>query len=710
MPHAFTQSPAAPLDAENLFDFVSKELTPGLGGEERSVRIQKAKRLLELCKEIELDDDALKAACLWVFGPYTALQYEKIQKAFGNVVREIIEGAAQMENMSAFSKSSQGTVSDENLRKMLIAMVNDVRMVLIKLADQVDVLRNIKHESETYRRDAAQLTLDVYARLANRLGVWYLKWEMEDYALRYLESDSYHQVAQELAEKRSDREQYIDTFIRSISDKLTAADLNATVYGRPKHIYSIWRKMKLKGLSFDNILDIRAVRILVDSIDECYTALGLVHTKWQYLPGEFDDYIATPKPNGYQSIHTAVIGPDEKVVEVQIRTREMHEENELGVAAHWRYKENTGKDQSIDNKIQWLRQLLEWKDDLNADSGLAAQFDAETEDARIYVFTPRGRVIDLPQGSTAIDFAYAIHTEVGHRTRGTRINQKMRPLNTALKTGDQVEIITVKTGSPSRDWVARPGFIKTNRARARITHWFKTVDRDQHLALGRNKLERELVRQRVHDISFEKIAIKNKFDNPDEMMIALGTGDVKVSKLLSTFIVRDDLRGEKTATPRARKAAPAVDRNQFIVHGVGKLKTQIANCCKPMPGEEIVGYITRGRGISIHQQSCSNILNLPEDDLNRLIDVSWGHTQDAEYVVSVSVLAYNRSNLLHDVTNVMKDSKVSIAKAVLDMQEDDSIVKIALDLEISGRDQLAQVLNQIKNIPNVLEAKRQVSS
>jgi GTP pyrophosphokinase len=710
MAHAFTQPPAVTLDVENLLDFVSRELIPGLGGEEWAVRTHKAKRLLELCTEIELDDDALKAACLWVFGPYTLQQYEKIQKAFGKVVREIIEGAAQMENMSAFSKSSQGTVSDENLRKMLIAMVNDVRVVLIKLADQVDVLRNIKHESESYRRDAAQLTLDVYARLANRLGVWYLKWEMEDYALRYLESDSYHQVAQELAEKRSDREQYIDTFIHSITDKLIAADLNATVYGRPKHIYSIWRKMKLKGLSFNNILDIRAVRILVDSIDECYTSLGLVHTKWQYLPGEFDDYIATPKPNGYQSIHTAVIGPDEKVVEVQIRTREMHEENELGVAAHWRYKENTVKDQGIDNKIQWLRQLLEWKDDLNADSGLAAQFDAETEDARIYVFTPRGRVIDLPQGSTAIDFAYAIHTEVGHRTRGTRINQKMRPLNTALKTGDQVEIITVKTGSPSRDWIALPGFIKTNRARARITHWFKTVDRDQHLALGRNKLERELVRQRVHDISFEKIAIKNKFDNSDEMMIALGAGAVKVSKLLRTFIARDDLRGEKTATPRARKAAPAADRNQFIVHGVGKLKTQIANCCKPMPGEEIVGYITRGRGISIHQQSCSNILNLPEDDLNRLIDVSWGHTQDAEYVVSVSVLAYNRSNLLHDVTNVMKDSKVSIAKAVLDVQEDDSIVKIALDLEISGRDQLVQVLNQIKNIPNVLEAKRQVSS
>jgi GTP pyrophosphokinase len=706
MPHALKQASNEMIDTRRLLDFMAADLKLDLSREEMAARTEKAQRLLELCAQIELDDEALTAAYLWVFGPFSLVHLEKIQKTFGPVSREIIQGAAQMENMSAFSRSSQGSVSDENLRKMLIAMVNDVRVVLIKLADQVDILRNIKHESASFRRDAAQLTLDVYARLANRLGVWYLKWEMEDYALRCLEPDAYHQVAQELAEKRSDREDYIDAFIQSVEFKLTPAGLHAKVYGRPKHIYSIWRKMKIKGLSFSNILDIRAIRILVNNIDECYTALGLVHTQWQYLPGEFDDYIATPKPNGYQSIHTAVIGPDEKVVEVQIRTREMHEENELGVAAHWRYKENTGKDQSIDNKIQWLRQLLEWKDDLSADSSLAVQFDAETEASRIYVFTPQGRVIDLPRGATAIDFAYAIHTEVGHRTRGTRINQKMRPLNTALKTGDQVEVITVKTGSPSRDWIALTGYIKTNRARGRIAHWFKTVDRDQHLALGRSKLERELVRRRVHALSFEKIAIKNRFDNPDEMMVALGAGDAKVSKLLNAVMMREEPRNEKLATSRAPRSLPSND--QFIVHGVGKLKTQIANCCQPMPGEEIVGYITRGRGISIHQMNCSNILNLPEDDLNRLIDVAWGNAHDTDYIVSVSVLAYNRSNLLHDVTNVMKDSKVSIAKAVLDVQEDDSIVKIALDLEISGQEQLAHVLNQVKNIPNVLEARRLV--
>jgi GTP pyrophosphokinase len=708
MSRALKHVKTALIDTGYLARFVENDLGLDMPRDEMAARLEKAQRLVELCAQIELDNESLTAAYIWVFGPFTLSQLEQIQKGFNLVIRELIEGTAQMENISAFSLSSQGTVSDENLRKMLIAMVNDVRVVLIKLVDQVDVLRNIKHESDGFRRDVAQLSLDVYARLANRLGVWYLKWEMEDYALRYLEPEAYHQVAQELAEKRSDREQYIKVFIQRIEQCLKPVGLVAKVYGRPKHIYSIWRKMKLKGLSFNNILDIRAIRILVDTIDQCYSALGLVHTQWQYLPGEFDDYIATPKPNGYQSIHTAVIGPDGKVVEVQIRTREMHAENELGIAAHWRYKEKTGKDQNIDNKIQWLRQLLEWKDDLSADSSLATQFDAEIEDTRIYVFTPKGRVIDLPQGATAIDFAYAIHTEVGHRTRGTRINQKMRPLNSLLKTGDQVEIITVKTGTPSRDWITLPGFIKTNRARARISHWFKTVDRDQHLALGRNKLERELVRQRVHDISFEKIAAKNRFDNPDEMMVALGAGDVKVMKLLNTFLKHEGFHTEKQGPVRKRKVASLND--QFIVQGVGKLKTQIANCCQPMPGEEIVGYITRGRGITIHQIQCPNMLNLPEDDLKRLIDVSWGHTDEAEYIVSVSVMAYNRNNLLHDVTNVMKDRKVSILKAILDVQEDDSIVKISLDLEISGRERLAQVLNQVKNIPNVLEVKRLVSS
>ncbi|MEE9447087.1 MAG: HD domain-containing protein, partial [Arenicellales bacterium] len=394
---------------EQCSTFTADALREGMADADADydIKCAKAQRLFILCQQIELDEAALCAAYLCAFSPISAEQLAKIKHHFSLSIADMVQGVAQMASISGFSKASQGTVSDENLRKMLIAMVNDVRVVLIKLADQVDRLRNIKNEPDEIKRETAQLTLDVYARLANRLGVWYLKWEMEDYALRYLEPQDYHHVAKELSEKRTVRETYIAEFIDQIEQKLSTAKLKAKVYGRPKHIYSIWRKMKLKGLSFNNILDIRAVRVLVDDIDQCYTALGLVHTAWPYLPGEFDDYIATPKPNGYQSIHTAVIGPDDKVVEVQIRTHAMHAENELGVAAHWRYKENTGKDQSIDNKIQWLRQLLEWKDDLSADEGLATQFDSETEETRIYVFTPKGRVIDLPNGATAIDFAYA---------------------------------------------------------------------------------------------------------------------------------------------------------------------------------------------------------------------------------------------------------------------------------------------------------------
>ncbi len=693
-----------------LLGFIGENLKLTLDAEQFEQRVDKAQRLIQICEQIELDTEAKQAAFLCVFSPFNSAQTIQIREAMGEAVSEMIAGVAQMENISAFSithqqSSKQGAVSDENLRKMLIAMVNDVRVVLIKLVDQVDVLRNIKNEADEVKKATAQITLDVYARLANRLGVWYLKWEMEDYALRYLEPSDYHQIAQELSEKRVDRERYIEQFINQIDQSLATANLSAKIYGRPKHIYSIWRKMRLKGLSFANILDIRAVRVLVDNIDQCYTALGLVHTQWSYLPGEFDDYIATPKPNGYQSIHTAVIGPNEKVVEVQIRTHSMHEENELGVAAHWRYKENSSRDQSIDNKIQWLRQLLEWKDDLTENESLSTQFEAETGESRVYVFTPKGRVIDLPEGSTAIDFAYAVHTEIGHRTRGTRINQTMRPLDTPLKTGDQVEIITVKSGGPSRDWVAVAGYIKTNRARARITHWFKTADKDQHLALGREKLERELSRKHLSDLSYDKIASAQPYDSVDEMMIALGIGEVKLTRLLSPFITEKPAASASSpVSNRAHK--PSSGENQFMVQGVGKLKTQIANCCQPMPGEEIIGYITRGRGITIHQSQCSNIKNLKEDDLNRLIDVSWGQTSDAQYVMSLSVLAYNRQNLLHDVTEALKNEHVQILKAVLDIQEDESVVLIHLDIQLRGQQRIQPLLSKVKNIPNIIEVKR----
>ncbi|MFT5273754.1 MAG: GTP pyrophosphokinase [Saprospiraceae bacterium] len=675
--------------------------------EEQLIRnCTKCEKLAALCQEIGIDELGQVAAILQVAEPLSEKVRARITKQFGAEVAELVRGVAQMANISAFSKSKQGEVSNENLRKMLIAMVNDVRVVLIKLADQLDNLRSLKDADENYRREQAQLTLDVYARLANRLGVWYLKWELEDYSLRYLEPYDYHQIASNLDEKRDVRERYITDFTTSIEQELTEINVEGSVYGRPKHIYSIWRKMKFKGLAFENIMDIRAVRILVNSVSDCYAALGVVHSNWSHLPGDFDDYIATPKENGYQSIHTAVIGPSDKVVEVQIRTHDMHEENELGVAAHWRYKEGAGSNKTIDNKIQWLRQLLEWKEDLFFDGDIAEQFDTELVDEQVYVFTPKGKVIDLPLGATAIDFAYAVHTQVGHSTRGTRINGRMRTLTTPLQTGDQVDIVTVKDATPSRDWLALPGYVKSHRARSAIAHWFKQADREQHVAMGRDILERELPRQGLSQLSYDKIAQRSNYPGTEEMMAALGAGDIKIVKLIGAFKREKEVEEPKLPVFDAARYTKSPSPSDFTVHGVGNLKTQIANCCQPVPGEPIVGFITRGRGISIHNKRCSNILHLQDDDHARLIDVNWGSGAQTSYIANINITAYNRSGLLHDVTKMLNDAKIQIQKAALDIQEEDSIVQLSLAIEVVGIATLTSALARVKQIPNVLEAVR----
>ncbi len=680
----------------------------GLSEEDIAAHITRGRRVVAICGEIGLDDTGCQAALLQVAIPLDHKEQATVAKQLDTVIGEIVAGVQQMANASVFSKDRQSEVSDENLRKMLIAMVNDVRVVLVRLADQVDLMRNLKEASEEQRRHTARITLDVYSRLANRLGVWHLKWELEDYSLRYLEPDAYHQIAAELSEKRDARERYISDFIRTLEMRLGKVSVHGKVYGRPKHIYSIWKKKKSKGLAFENIMDIRAVRILVDSIEQCYTALGAVHTGWRHLPGEFDDYIATPKPNGYQSIHTAVIGPEEKVVEVQIRTHAMHEENEMGVAAHWRYKEQSGQDDSIDNKIQWLRQLLEWKDDVTGTAYVDGFEESLAEDS-IYVFTPKGKVIDLPAGATPIDFAYSVHTEVGHKTRGVRINGQMVPLNTPLKTGDQIEIITVKTAQPSRDWIALPGYIHTHRARSRILHWFKVADRDQHIAAGRDVFERELPRAGLADLAYEKVASKNGFTSTDDMMASLGAGDISFPKLIGSFkrAIGGEREKDAGSLKKVRRPQPEKrDKSNFVVRGVGNLKTQMAGCCSPIPGEAIIGFITRGRGITIHQHDCSNMQNLPENDLKRVIDVEWGLKSDATYQVNIEVTAYNRPEILHDVTKVLKDARQEVSKAVLDTDEDESIVIVGLTLEVNSLSKLTRVLSQVGQVPNVLEVRR----
>ena len=586
---------------------------------------------VELIRPLGMDAPGLLAGLLQPLLPVNEKEQALLTERFGTLTLALLQDAARMRQLSELSRhpaSSRRTnpqVNEENLRKLLIAMVDDIRVVLIELARHLVMLRRHRQETLETRKELGRITLEVYAPLANRLGVGHIKWQLEDHALRCLEADDYHRLAAALDEKRALREQYIGEFLTAVQGALEDAGIVGEVHGRPKHLYSIWKKMRIKGLALENLRDIRALRILVDSVADCYSALAAVHTRWRPLPGEFDDYIATPKANGYRSIHTVVAGPEDKTVEVQIRTREMHRQSELGGAAHWRYKEKIRADDNIDHKVVRLRQLLEWKEELR-DAGTLAEEPTDGVAERVYVFTPKGMVIDLPGGSTPIDFAYAIHTEIGHCIRGARVNGKMMPLGQPLETGDQVHIQTVKGGHPSRDWL-RSNLARTRRARSRIAHWFKRADYHQHLAEGRGMLERELARLGLEALSYDKIARNTHFHKTDHLLAAIGAGDFKLSKALAPF--RRPAPPAKSTRPREPTGAStnANHPGNFSVSGVGNLLTHLARCCNPIPGDPIIGFITAGRGITIHQQTCHNIKNLPPHRHNRLVEVQWENSE-----------------------------------------------------------------------------------
>jgi len=670
-------------------------------------RVSDAMETVSILQGLGMDNEGCVAALL-----HTALDMDKpmekvIAEIFGDKIFLLVQSVKKLQLLSSFSRhadrSADPEANEDKLRKMLITMVDDVRVVLVKLADQLRLLRNARHQQRHAQQQLSQLTLDVFAPLANRLGIWQLKWEMEDFALRYQDPEVYRQLAAMLDEKRDAREHYIQVLLDILNSALADNHISAEVYGRPKHLYSIWKKMHQKGLAFENLWDIRAVRIVVDSIADCYSALGVVHTRWRHLPGEFSDYIATPKANGYRSIHTVVIGPEDKSVEVQIRTREMHQNNELGIAAHWRYKERKQQEDSIDNKILWLRQLLEWKQDMT-DETLAEALMDSVESRRVYVFTPAGTVIDLPLGSTPIDFAYTIHSEVGHATRGARVNGKMVPLGYQLQTGDQVQIQTTKSGTPSRDWI-RPEleYVKTQRARLRIQQWFKQKDYDQNLAEGRAMLERELNRLGLDDLSYERITDATPYVRADDLLAALGAGDYKLSRALQPY--RRELERRSTPVIDSKKALAKPKAGSFKVDGVGNLFTTMARCCQPVPGDQIVGYITTGRGVTIHHQECKNIQGLSAEKQNRLIEVEWGLHESATYPVEVLVSAFHRSGILHDITQVLKDARLELSKVNMET-DDENIAKVQLRLEVSGLKSLSKTLAQLSKIQNVLDVKR----
>ncbi|MCU9945874.1 GTP diphosphokinase [Pseudomonas sp. PDM13] len=675
--------------------------------------------IAEILADLKLDQESLVAAVIYRGVREGKIPLPEVNQRFGPVVAKLIEGVLRMAAISASLSPRQSLVLGtqaqvENLRKMLVAMVDDVRVALIKLAERTCAIREVKNADDEKRHRVAREVFDIYAPLAHRLGIGHIKWELEDLSFRYLEPDQYKQIAKLLHERRLDREQYIADVMNQLREELAATGIRSDISGRAKHIYSIWRKMQRKGLQFSQIYDVRAVRVLVPEVRDCYTALGIVHTLWRHIPKEFDDYIANPKENGYRSLHTAVIGPDGKVLEVQIRTHAMHEEAELGVCAHWRYKGTDVKPSSnhYEEKISWLRQVLEWHEELGDIGGLAEQLRVDIEPDRVYVFTPDGHAIDLPKGATPLDFAYRVHTEIGHNCRGAKINGRIVPLNYSLQTGEQVEIITGKQGSPSRDWLnPNLGYITTSRARAKIVHWFKLQARDQNVAAGKAMLERELARLALPPVDFEKLAEKCNLRTAEDMHAALGAGDLRLAHVVNCAqqLVEPERGASEQLELIPRRATGQYKpgkRGDIQIQGVGNLMTQMAGCCQPLPGDPIVGYITLGRGVSIHRQDCASALQLAGREPERMIQVSWGPVPVQTYPVDIVIRAYDRSGLLRDVSQVLLNERINVLAVNTRSNKEDNTASMLLTIEIPGLDALGRLLARISQLPNIIEARR----
>jgi len=667
---------------------------------------------------LKLDADSVRAAVLLGAPHLDGFDADKLAAKFGAGIAQLVTGVARMgairagQITGATAAKEDRDAQAENLRKMLLAMVGDIRVVLIKLAERTQALRFLVGNEGDNRLQAARETQDLFAPLANRLGVWQLKWELEDLSLRALEPHTYKQIAEFVDERRLDRAHYIEEVKATLKHELAAAGLHADVSGRPKHIYSIWNKMRRKHAGIDSLHDIRAVRILVETVKDCYAALGLVHHLWTPLAREFDDYIAKPKANGYRSLHTAVIGPEGQPLEVQIRTYDMHQHSEYGVAAHWRYKEGAlgRRDPGYEEKIAWLRQVLDWKDAV-ADAGeWLQQFKSSLFTDTIYVLTPQGRIVDLPRGSTAVDFAYSVHPSLGHRCRGARVDGAMVPLNTALSSGQRVEIIAVKQGGPSRDWLnPELGFVVSHRARTKVRQWFKAQQLEETIAHGRASVERELQRAGMTALNLETVAEKAGFDKLDEFFAAVARADVN-SRQVQTAIHAAAKHGE---TPTDSAAAEAMIPRQskstgagsgILIVGVDRLMTGLARCCKPAPPDAIVGFVTRGKGISIHRQSCSNIARMQERQPERLISADWGTKRDEVFPVDVVVEAMDRQALLRDISEVFSREKINVT--AVNTLTRNLQARMSFTLEVQGLEQLKRALSLVQDVSGVLSAGR----
>lgn len=658
--------------------------------------------------DLHLDADSVAAALLT--GYTGEMEDGVLHAALNERVIALARGVARMDEIGLLLGGREAARRDgqnqvESLRQMLLAMVEDIRVVLIKLAERAHALRCLaQSDDEAARRQVAREVRDLFAPLANRLGVWQLKWEMEDLSYRFLEPENYRRIARLLDEKRLDRERYIHDVVAQLKRELEAAYIKAEVTGRPKHIVSIINKMTRKRLEFDQLYDIRAVRILVPELKDCYTALGIVHNLWQPIPGEFDDYIAHPKSNDYRSLHTSVIGPEGRALEVQIRTFDMHRHAELGVAAHWRYKEGSGAAAGAEDKIAWLRQILHWKDEVADSSELAELFRNELFQDRIYVLTPQGRVIDLPAGATPVDFAYHVHSDLGHRCRGAKVDGVIVPLNTPLKNGQRVEILTVKQGAPSRDWLNPAlGYLATPRARAKVRHWFKYLHFDENVAQGRDLLDRELHRLGVSGINLEKLAPKLGESRVEEFLAALGRGDITPRQLVTAVQEQIVPAAPIPVRKRPARARDTLSRSGVLIEGVGDLPVTLARCCNPAPPDPIAGYATQGRGVTIHRRDCPNILRVSGERLPRLLAAEWGEEGSA-FDSEIRVEAYDRHGLLRDISDILARERLAVVRVNTESKK--GMAAMHFGVRAASLDQISRALSRIQTLPNVIEAVR----
>ena len=692
--------------------------------------ITHCKAVASILSEMNVPPAVVAAGLLHDTVEDTEIAFDELRANFGSEVSDLVRAVTKLDTLPRVSKSGgfhpqvesdngggdmgegepeeeeqwRAELASENLRKTFLAMADDPRVVLIKLADRLHNMRTLRYLPPEKQKRIAQETMDLFAPLASRLGIWQIKWDLEDLAFRYLDPDTYRDIAAQLDERRSERERQMNQIIQKIEEIMAREGMQAEVTGRPKHIFSICRKMKRKGIAMDQISDLRGIRIVVDSEEKCYAAVGIIHSLWRPVSGEFDDYIAAPKPSLYQSIHTSVIYEDGKNLEVQIRTPEMHRKAEYGIAAHWRYKEGKRRDPDFEQRVAYLRQMLDWQQDVSSAQEFVDGLKTDVFGDRVYVFTPRGDIIDLPVGATPIDFAYNIHTEVGHRCRGAKVNGRLVSLDHKLATGDQVEILTAKRGGPSRDWLNENlELVKTKRARAKIRRWFKQQERDKNVESGQAIVEREISRLDLGvEIDFQELAEIFRYETPDDLFAAVGCGDISIGRVMNGLVTIID--GEPTGFPtHYEKEFSRETSKDITVLGLKGLRNHLAGCCNPTPGDEIVGYITRGRGATIHRRDCSNMLNI--HDKERLVEVKWG-SPARTFPVPVEIKAYDRDGLTKDIANVLSNNNVSLSELRVDVDHSRGEAMFNLVLGVRNVSELRRILDLLVRINNVYEARR----